>query len=75
MVQGAAGQEGITVPVTSICSVLVAFKTKRMESWRKFSSECSKSQNRAWYSDVFIELFKHERKLPLKSFVIIEMFL
>lgn len=75
MAQGAAGEEGETVPVTSTCGVLVAFKTKRMESWRKFSSECSKSQNRAQYSHVFTELFKHKRKLPLKSFVIIEVFL
>lgn len=45
-----AAGEGKTVPVTSTsstCSVLVMFNTKRMESWSKFSSECSKSQNRA----------------------------
>lgn len=50
----AAGEEGETVPVTSTCRVLVMFKTKRMESWRKSSSECSKSQNRAQISNATV---------------------
>lgn len=49
--------EGKTVPVTSAsstCTVLVMFKTKRLESWSKFSSECSKSQNRAQLSNATV---------------------
>lgn len=53
----AAGEEGKAVPITSTsstCSVLVMFRTKRMESWSKFSSECSKSQNRAELSNATV---------------------
>lgn len=52
-----AAGEGKTVPITSnssICTVLVMFKSKWMENWRKFSSECSKSQNRALLSDATV---------------------
>lgn len=50
----AAGEEGKNSAISSTPSVLVMFKTKRMENWKKFSSVCFKSQNRAQLSNATV---------------------
>ena len=56
----AAGEEGKTVPVTFTSGVLVMFKNKRMESWRKLSPEHFKSQNTSELSSatVFTRVYR-----------------
>lgn len=71
----AVGKEGREVPVTFTCGALGMFKKKRMERWRKLSSEHNRSYPMQLYSHLLMELLQHKRTSVLTNTVCTKVFL